>query len=157
MDEWISRQNALITEARDKQTKTDFHALVEYDPAITECLVNSYVLFTPLVGSCFSDIEGRTRSWRKLNLYDLFLPSGTVTCSTMSGEVLYYFATHSHNVWLYKTSHFTDHSFDVFPCSLTSSYSLLLYKLLHHISLHTEMNEGNRSMGLINSLHKVRK
>ena len=50
MDEWISRQSALITVARDKQSKTDFHALVEYDPAITEYPVNSYVLFTPPVG-----------------------------------------------------------------------------------------------------------
>ena len=50
MDEWISRQSALIAVARDKQSKTDFHALVEYDPAITEYPVNSYVLFTPPVG-----------------------------------------------------------------------------------------------------------
>ena len=50
MDEWISRQSALITVVRDKQSKTDFHALVEYDPAITEYPINSYVLFTPPVG-----------------------------------------------------------------------------------------------------------
>ena len=50
MDEWISRQSALIKVARDKQSKTDFHALVEFDPAITEYPVNSYVLFTPPVG-----------------------------------------------------------------------------------------------------------
>ena len=47
--EWISRQTALITVALHKQSKTDFHALVEYDPTITEYPVNSYVLFTPPV------------------------------------------------------------------------------------------------------------
>jgi hypothetical protein len=50
MDEWIAGQNVLIKVARDKQSKTDFHALVEYDPAITEYPINSYVLFTPPVG-----------------------------------------------------------------------------------------------------------
>ena len=50
MDEWISRQATLITVARDKQSKTDFHCLVEYDANITEYPVNSYVLFTPPVG-----------------------------------------------------------------------------------------------------------
>ena len=50
MDEWISRQTTLITVARDKQSQTDFHSLVEYDANITEYPVNSYVLFTPPVG-----------------------------------------------------------------------------------------------------------
>ena len=49
MDESISRQTALITVARDKQTTTDFHSFVEYDATITEYPVNSYVLFTPPV------------------------------------------------------------------------------------------------------------
>ena len=49
MDEWISRQTTLITVARDKQSKTDFHSLVEYDANITEYQVNSNVLFTPPV------------------------------------------------------------------------------------------------------------
>jgi transposase InsO family protein len=50
MDEWISRQTTLIKVARDKQSQTDFHSLVEYDATITEYPVNSYVLFTPPVG-----------------------------------------------------------------------------------------------------------
>ena len=50
MDELISRQSVLITVARDKQSKTEFHTLVEDDPAITEYPVNRYVLFTPPVG-----------------------------------------------------------------------------------------------------------
>ena len=50
MDEWISRQTALITVAQDKQSMTDFHSLVEYDANIAEYPVNSYVLFTPPVG-----------------------------------------------------------------------------------------------------------
>ncbi len=41
MDKWIAGKNVLLKVARDKQSKTDFHALVEY---------NSYVLFTPPVG-----------------------------------------------------------------------------------------------------------
>jgi hypothetical protein len=49
MDEWIAGQNVLIKVARGQQSKTDFHALVEYDPSITEYSVNSYVLFTPPV------------------------------------------------------------------------------------------------------------
>jgi hypothetical protein len=36
MDEWISKQNTLIKVASEKQSKTDHHALVEYDPAVTE-------------------------------------------------------------------------------------------------------------------------
>jgi hypothetical protein len=50
MDDWISKQSVLVQVARDRQTKSDFHALVEYDPAITEYPENSYVLFTPPVG-----------------------------------------------------------------------------------------------------------
>jgi hypothetical protein len=50
MDEWIARQCTLINVALEKQRQTDFHALVEYDPTITEHPVYSYVLFTPLVG-----------------------------------------------------------------------------------------------------------
>ena len=50
MDEWISGQNVLIKVARDKQSKTDFHAVVEYDSSITEYPINSYVLFTPPIG-----------------------------------------------------------------------------------------------------------
>ena len=36
LDEWISKQNTLIKVASKKQSKTDHHALVEYDPAVTE-------------------------------------------------------------------------------------------------------------------------
>ena len=36
--------------ARERQSKTDHHALVEYDPTVTEYPINSYVLFTPPVG-----------------------------------------------------------------------------------------------------------
>ena len=50
INESISRQSTLINVAREKQIQTDFHALVEYDPAITEYPVHSYVLFTPPVG-----------------------------------------------------------------------------------------------------------
>ena len=50
MDEWISKQNTLIKVAQEKQSKTDHHALVEYDPTVTEYPINSYVLFTPPVG-----------------------------------------------------------------------------------------------------------
>ena len=50
MDEWISKQNTLIKVAQEKQSKTDHHALVEYDPAVTEYPINSYVLFKPPVG-----------------------------------------------------------------------------------------------------------
>jgi hypothetical protein len=50
MNEWIAGQNVLLKVARDKQSKTDFHAVVEYDPSITEYPINFYVLFTPPVG-----------------------------------------------------------------------------------------------------------
>jgi hypothetical protein len=50
MDEWIARQCTLINVAQEKQRQMDFHALVEYDPTITEYPVHSYVLFTPPVG-----------------------------------------------------------------------------------------------------------
>ena len=50
VDEWVARQSTLVRVARDKQLQTDFHALVEFDPSITEYPVNSYVLFTPPVG-----------------------------------------------------------------------------------------------------------
>ena len=50
MDEWVSRQRTLIKEARDKQLQTDYHAMVEFDPTITEYPVNSHVFFTPPVG-----------------------------------------------------------------------------------------------------------
>jgi hypothetical protein len=50
MDEWISKQNTLIKVARERQSMTDHHALVEYDPTVTEYPINSYVLFTPPVG-----------------------------------------------------------------------------------------------------------
>jgi len=53
MDEWISKHNTLIMVARERQSKTDHHALVEYDPAVTEYPINSYVFFTPPV--CRSD------------------------------------------------------------------------------------------------------
>ena len=45
MDELISKQNTLIKVASKKQSKTDHHALVEYDPAVTEYPINSYLLF----------------------------------------------------------------------------------------------------------------
>jgi len=47
---WILGQNTLIKVTREKQSKTDHHALVEYDPAVTEYPINSYMLFTPPVG-----------------------------------------------------------------------------------------------------------
>jgi len=50
MDEWISKQHTLITVARETQLASDAHALVEYDPRITEYPVHSYVFFTPPVG-----------------------------------------------------------------------------------------------------------
>ena len=50
MDEWISKQNTLIKVAHERQSTTDHHALVEYDPAVTEYPINSYVLFTSSVG-----------------------------------------------------------------------------------------------------------
>jgi hypothetical protein len=43
LDEWIARQNTLIKVAREKQSKTDHHAVAEYP-------INSYVLFTSPVG-----------------------------------------------------------------------------------------------------------
>ena len=46
---WILRQNTLIKVTREKQSKMDHHALVEYDPAVTEYPINSYMLFTPPV------------------------------------------------------------------------------------------------------------
>ena len=45
-----SKTNTLIKVARDKQLQTDYHALVKFDPTITEYPVNSYVLFFPPVG-----------------------------------------------------------------------------------------------------------
>jgi len=50
MDDWIARQSILIKVARDKQLLTENHALIEYDPTITDYPVHSYVLFTPPVG-----------------------------------------------------------------------------------------------------------
>ena len=50
MDEWISKQHTLITVARETQLASDAHALVEYDPRITEYPVHSYVFFTTPVG-----------------------------------------------------------------------------------------------------------
>ena len=50
MDEWIVKRHTLITVVRETQLASDAHALVEYDPRITEYPVNSYVLFTPPVG-----------------------------------------------------------------------------------------------------------
>jgi transposase InsO family protein len=50
MDEWISKQQTFITVARETQLASGAHALVEYDPQITEYPVHSYVFFTPPVG-----------------------------------------------------------------------------------------------------------
>ena len=50
MDEWIEKQHIFITVARETQLASDAHALVEYDPRITEYPVHSYVLFTLPVG-----------------------------------------------------------------------------------------------------------
>ena len=55
MDEWISKHCTFITVA------TDAHALVEYDPRITEYLVHFYVFFTPPVGR-FSKLLPRLSS-----------------------------------------------------------------------------------------------
>jgi len=35
---------------KENQSQTDFHAMVEYDPAVTEYPVHFYILFTPPVG-----------------------------------------------------------------------------------------------------------
>ena len=51
MDEWIARQSIFIKVARDKQLLTDHHALVEYDPSITEYLVLSYILLEEATSS----------------------------------------------------------------------------------------------------------
>jgi hypothetical protein len=75
MDEWIANQIILIKVARDKQLLTDHHALVEYDPNITEYPVHSYVLFTPAVG----------RS-------DKFLPSVT-------SQLILYYCTYYSNMY----------------------------------------------------------
>jgi hypothetical protein len=50
MDDWIAKQCTLINVSKEKQLQTDFHAMVEYDPSVTEYPVHSYVLFTPPVG-----------------------------------------------------------------------------------------------------------
>jgi hypothetical protein len=47
MDDWVAKQCTLINVAKEKQLQTDFHAMNEYDPSITEYPVHSYVLFTP--------------------------------------------------------------------------------------------------------------
>ncbi len=54
MDEWITGQNDLLKVARDKQSETDFHAVVEYNPSITEYPINSYVLFTPIKDTAYN-------------------------------------------------------------------------------------------------------
>ncbi len=63
MDEWIAGQNVLLKVAQDKQSKTDFHALAEYDPSI-----NSYVFFLQSVEviSSVPDIEAHNKLWKKL-------------------------------------------------------------------------------------------
>ena len=55
MDELIARQDVLLKVARDKQSMTYFHAVVEYNPSIKEYPINSYVLYTPPVGSQVMD------------------------------------------------------------------------------------------------------
>ena len=45
--------DVLLKVARDKQSKTDFHAVVEYDPSITEYPINFYVLFTPIKDTAY--------------------------------------------------------------------------------------------------------
>ena len=50
IDVWIAKRHTLIMISRDTQLASDAHALVEYDPRITEYPVHSYVLFTPPVG-----------------------------------------------------------------------------------------------------------
>ena len=58
MDEWISRQNVLIKVAREKQSKTDHHVLVEYDPAVTtEYPINSSHFLSVEVISYLPDIQ----------------------------------------------------------------------------------------------------
>ena len=47
MDDWVAKQCTLINVAKEKQ---NIHAMVEYDPTVTEYPVHSYVLFTPPVG-----------------------------------------------------------------------------------------------------------
>ena len=68
MDDWVSKQCTLMNVAKEKQLQSDFHAMVEYDPTVTEYPVHSYVLFTPPVGR--SDKLLRTiPSNRKDDLY----------------------------------------------------------------------------------------
>ena len=50
MNDWVAKQCTLIDVVKEKQLQTDFHAMVEYDPTVTEYPVHSYVLFTPPVG-----------------------------------------------------------------------------------------------------------
>ena len=64
VDEWVARQSTLVRVARDKQLQTDFHALVEFDPSITEYPVNSYVsslLQSVEATSCYPASEARTK------------------------------------------------------------------------------------------------
>ena len=85
MDEWVARQSTLIIVVRDKQLQTDCHALIEFDPIITEYPVNSYVLFTPPVDRSDKLLprhRGRTpsirlRTWSAANV----LPLIFTTCS----------------------------------------------------------------------------
>jgi len=53
MDELISKQHTLITVVHETQLAFDAHALVEYDPPITEYPVHFYMFFTPPVGRSY--------------------------------------------------------------------------------------------------------
>ena len=50
MDDWVAKQCTLINVAKEKQLQTDFRAMVDYDPTVTEYSVHSYVLFIQPVG-----------------------------------------------------------------------------------------------------------
>ena len=50
MDEWISRQHTVLIAAEEHQRQSDQHRVVEKDLDITDYPVNSYVLYTPLMG-----------------------------------------------------------------------------------------------------------
>ena len=50
IDEWVSRQHTLLVVAQETQLQSDQHKGVESDADITDYPINSYVLYTPLMG-----------------------------------------------------------------------------------------------------------
>ena len=64
---------------------TDFHALVEFDPTITEYPINSYVLFTPPVGRSDKLLPRHRGPYQVMD-----------KANSISGK---YITTHIHNLW----------------------------------------------------------